>query len=252
MHVFQVISGSDLPSTSNFDFDKLWCADSPKENTTPSRKSDNAAVSHFNGIAENESNSATPHRRRGMNRLSARRTRNKTEDPKLDEKKPVISGNFLSMEEGLAIGKASLVKLRQRLHSVGNSNIYKTSQDDNLCGLSPKKVSQNSPNVSPISSTTTSKRNTDVLLTPSMARTQNFSCSTPKTSLATPASLKRFRTMNDSSTCDQGERIKMARTKSMDDANDTSDDDSFLDDIFVPFTHPSQFVQMLKQGFLKK
>ncbi|KHJ80702.1 hypothetical protein OESDEN_19619, partial [Oesophagostomum dentatum] len=38
---------------------------------------------------------------------------------------------------------------------------------------------------------------------------------------------------------------RILRTQSLNVTGDGSDDDSFLDDVFVPFTDPSQFIEML-------
>uniref|UniRef100_A0A158P689 DNA helicase n=1 Tax=Angiostrongylus cantonensis TaxID=6313 RepID=A0A158P689_ANGCA len=99
-----------------------------------------------------------------------------------------------------------------------------------------KAVQQCSPNISPISSLSLLKGK-DTVLTPSTARSKppQFLTSTPKTT-----SLKRYQTVDNSAVKDEGVKRKIAHTKSMDIVDELSDDDSFLNDIFVPFTHPSQ------------
>lgn len=238
-------SASDTPSTS--DFDSLWCGTSPEKEVASFGVDGDKTTNLFNAISYSNSTTATPRRRLKVNKPLRRRTL-KTEELSSDEKKTVSPEKCLSMEEALAIGKASLVKLRQRLHSEGDTSILRAkacnSQSDPF-----KAVPQCSPNVSPISSIRSVKRNVDVVLTPSMARTQpsKFQTSTPKST-----SLKRCQTMNDSTVSDAEVKNKMARAKSMNIVEEASDDDSFVDDIFVPFTHPSQFVEMLKQGFVKR
>ncbi|RCN41873.1 hypothetical protein ANCCAN_12146 [Ancylostoma caninum] len=157
----------------------------------------------------------------------------------------------MSMEEGLAMGKASLAKLRERLKSEGDADVKESVNI--ITRRTPLRATLqcSSPTISPISSLNTLKRKGETVLTPSLARpSQRFSTSTPKSSTAIAATpLKRFRTMNDSPTPRMNlTNDKMKRTQSMDAAKDGSDDDSFLDDVFVPFTHPSQFVEMLKHS----
>ncbi|KHJ96512.1 hypothetical protein OESDEN_03536 [Oesophagostomum dentatum] len=88
----------------------------------------------------------------------------------------------------------------------------------------------------------------ETVLTPTLARpTQRFITSTPKSSSAVAGTpLKRFHTMDGSPARNtDSTKDKIQRTQSLNVTGDGSDDDSFLDDVFVPFTDPSQFIEML-------
>ncbi|PIO77111.1 hypothetical protein TELCIR_00761 [Teladorsagia circumcincta] len=158
------------------------------------------------------------------------------------------------MEEGLALGRASLVKLRQRLRSEGDAKNTEEETKNSVCCTPHGKAAQHTPNLTPIPCEGTTRKTCDVIITPSLVRTQRsstFSTSTPKRPAAAAISatpLKRFRTMNDNTgRTECSKKDKIARAQSMNVTNDGSDDDSFFDDVFMPFTNPNQFTQMLKK-----
>ncbi|KAK6048566.1 hypothetical protein COOONC_13930 [Cooperia oncophora] len=185
----------------------------------------------------------TPHRSRPLDRTHTRRKR-RSDQNEVAEPKSTDSQGSMSMEEGLALGRASLVKLRQRLRSEGDA---KDSCNERTLTTVPCM-----PNLTPIPRTPSRIAN-DIIITPSLVRTQppsTFSTSTPKRSgIVSATPLKRFRTMNDNpGKAEYSPKEKIPRTQSMNITNDGSDDDSFLDDIFMPFSNPNQFTQMLKQN----
>ncbi|KAJ1345763.1 hypothetical protein KIN20_000370 [Parelaphostrongylus tenuis] len=231
------------PSTS--DFDSLWCGTSPQEDF---KSSGGELLLSF---VKCSIFPVTP-RRSQVNKLLMRRRRLRTaEQLSVDEvKTPTFEKKCLSMEEGLAIGKASLVKLRQRLNGELDSTGIEKPKLNNSGSHHLKAIQPCSPNISPISSHSSSKKNIDTVLTPSMARSlpqSYYLTSTPKST-----SFKRYLTMDGGTVSDEGIIRKVPRTKSLNVAEEGSDDDSFLNDIFVPFTHPSQYVEMLKQGSAKR
>nr|CDJ81242.1 unnamed protein product [Haemonchus contortus] len=249
---------NETPSTS--DFDSLWCPSTSNENMAPFEEDESACDIFAQESSQYNTCSTTPHRSRRFENKHLRRKRMRSDQDEVAEnnsKDRKDSRESMSMEEGLALGRASLVKLRQRLRSEGDAADSGKQRNDSRCRTPHRTTLQSTPNVTPISKETQSKKASDVTITPSLVRSQatsKFSTSTPKRSTirsATP--LKRFRTMNDDK--ERAECLpkeKIARTQSMNVTNDGSDDDSFLDDIFMPFSNPNQFSQMLKQGVSKK
>ncbi|EYB82045.1 hypothetical protein Y032_0368g66 [Ancylostoma ceylanicum] len=238
-------------TASTSDLDSIWCANSPADELTPCEEGSSSATDISNDRTQPQSDLTTPHRSVRSAKLFSRKRRREPENCEKVEAKKDNSDVGMSMEEGLAMGKASLAKLRQRLKSEGDVDVKESVKS--ITRRTPLRATLqcSSPTVSPISSLNTLKRKGETVLTPSLARpSQRFSTSTPKSSTAIAATpLKRFRTMDGSTTPTTSlTKEKMKRTQSMDAAKDGSDDDSFLDDVFVPFTHPSQFVEMLKHS----
>ncbi|KAL6744186.1 hypothetical protein Aduo_017146 [Ancylostoma duodenale] len=238
-------------TASTSDLDSIWCATSPADALTPFEEGNSSATDVSDDRTHSKPDLTTPHRSVRSAKLFSRKRRREPEDYEKAEAKKDCFDAGMSMEEGLALGKASLAKLRQRLKSEGDADAKESVKS--ITRRTPLRATLqcSSPTISPISSLNTLKRKGETVLTPSLTRpSQRFSTSTPKSSstiAATP--LKRFRTMNDSPTLNTSlAKEKMKRTLSMDAAKDGSDDDSFLDDVFVPFTHPSQFVEMLKHS----
>ncbi|KAK6014499.1 hypothetical protein OSTOST_20117 [Ostertagia ostertagi] len=250
-------SVNGTPSTS--DFDSLWCPGTSNENTAPF-EGDEASFSLFgNEDAQSSGSLTTPHRSHRLDKTHLRRKRLRSDQHEVTEKKSTDSQGSMSMEEGLALGRASLVKLRQRLRSEGDAKNNEEETKKFICCTPHGKAAQRTPNLTPIPCERMAQKTCDVVITPSLVRTQqpsSFSTSTPKRPYATAISatpLKRFRTMNDNAERTECSRKdKIARTQSMNVTNDGSDDDSFLDDVFMPFTDPDQFTQMLKKNNPKK
>ncbi|KAK6758304.1 hypothetical protein RB195_015863 [Necator americanus] len=238
---------NDTRSTS--DLDSIWCTASPQENLVLSQVSDSVFISDDRVLSK--SDMTTPHRSSRYSKLLSRKRPLRSKSIEQPKKQAECSEVGMSMEEGLAIGKASLAKLRQRLHSEDQSDVV-GSPTNNITPLN--KTRQFSPSASPISSLNTLKRRSETVLTPSCARSkQRFFTSTPKSSAAiTTTPLKRFRTMDYSVPTKELANEKMKRTQSMTVTNEESDDDSFLDDVFVPFSHPDQVLQLLKQSSTQK
>lgn len=251
-------SANDTPSTS--DFDSLWCPDTPAEVITP-LENDGSAYDLFKDETPTAASSTTPHRRNPAVKSLLRRKRGQLDQLEGNGKKPSSSQVSMTMEEGLALGRASLAKLRQRLRSEGDVKENDNRENEVTRRTPLRPTLQPSPSFTPISSSTrTVGKTREVVITPSLVRSQQvpttFATSTPKRpKTVTATSLKRYRTMNDSPTTNGGDpkRCKMARTQSLNaTADNGSDDDSFLDDIFMPFTDPTQFTQMLNHGVVKR
>ncbi|CAJ0589314.1 unnamed protein product [Cylicocyclus nassatus] len=238
-------------TASTSDLDSFWCIESPSEHITPLAHTETSALDIFEKT-HSTSDQTTPHRTLRSAKLLSRKRHRKPDNQLKIEESENVDEKRMSMEEGLAVGMASLAKLRQRLRSEGDTDKLKTDADVKVLQRTPLRP-KSSPASSPIVPRNALKRKSDTLLTPSLTRpSQRFVTSTPKHDGVAATPLKRFRTMNDTPCKPDSTREKILRTQSMNDTKEDSDDDSFLTDVFVPFKHPSQFFEMLKHNPTQK
>ncbi|WKY09128.1 hypothetical protein Q1695_001914 [Nippostrongylus brasiliensis] len=235
-------------ASTSADLDSLWC---PTEADAPFL--DDSTLDLFGNDTPVNNSATTPHRSRQWFKGSLRKGRRRSDQPEEKEMKAATPKISMSMEEGLALGRASLAKLRQRLHSEGEQEdrVRKSKERPNRTPL--RSVKQGCASTPAADSR---KREREIAVTPSLIRSQvTIFTSTPKRTTGTPAtSLKRFHTMcaSPQSSLEEGSKAKMARTKSLNVMADESDDDSFLDDVFMPFSSPNQLTQLLKHKVEKR
>ncbi|VDL79122.1 unnamed protein product [Nippostrongylus brasiliensis] len=220
------------------------------EEFSPSRSSLNDLFGNDTPV---NNSATTPHRSRQWFKGSLRKGRRRSDQPEEKEIKAATPKISMSMEEGLALGRASLAKLRQRLHSEGEQEDRERKSKERPIRTPLRSVKQGCASTPAADSR---KRESEIAVTPSLIRSQvTIFTSTPKRTTGTPAtSLKRFHTMcaSPQSSKEEGSKAKMARTKSLNVMADESDDDSFLDDVFMPFSSPNQLTQLLKHNIEKR